>query len=185
MLFCFATPYNNLFLIYVAYLSLALWSIVLLLRSTDLRAFGLRVSPRAPTRVVAGFALVVVVLNAAAWLAGIVPTVLSSHPGEFLAETGLLTNPVYIQDLAIWLPLLSTAAIAAWCQHVWGLLITAAMLTLFVLECISISVDQWFGSHADPTSSASSMTMVPAFAVVSLVTAAPLIAFLRNVDRTS
>lgn len=185
VLFCFATPYNNFFLIYVAYLSLAVWSIVLLLRGTDLDAFGARVSPRMPIRYVAGFALVVVVLNAAAWLAGIVPTVFSAHPGEFLTETGLLTNPVYIQDLAIWLPLLATSAVAAWRHQVWAQLITAAMLNLFVLECISISVDQWFGSHADPSSSASSMTMVPIFAAVSLVTAVPLVAFLRNLDRTS
>jgi hypothetical protein len=82
VLFCFATPFNNLFLIYVAYFSLAVWSIVLLLRSTDLGAFRLRVSPKAPIRQVAVFALVVVVLNAIAWLAGIVPTVFSSHPGE-------------------------------------------------------------------------------------------------------
>jgi hypothetical protein len=185
VLFCFATPYNNLFLIYVAYFSLAVWSIVLLLRSTDLRAFGLRVSPRAPVRVVAGFALVVVVLNAAAWLSGIAPTVFSDRPGEFLTETGLLTNPVYIQDLAIWLPLLTTAAIAAWHGRTWGQLITAAMLAMFVLECLSISVDQWFGSRADPTSSASSMTMVPIFAVAALLIAVPLVAFLRDVDRTS
>ena len=119
VLFCFATPYNNLFLIYETYFGLAVWSIVLL-RSTDLRAFGLRVSPRAPIRVVAGFALVVVVLNTVAWLAGIVPTVLSDHHGKFLTETGMLTNPVYIQDLAVWLPLLATAAVAAWRHQVWG-----------------------------------------------------------------
>jgi hypothetical protein len=96
-----------------------------------------------------------------------------------------LTNPVYIQDLAIWLPLLATSAVAAWRHQVWGQLITAAMLNLFVLECISISVDQWFGSHADPSSSASSMTMVPVFAAVSVLTVAPLVAFLRNLDRRS
>jgi hypothetical protein len=185
VLFCFATPYNNLFLIYVAYLSLAVWSIVVLLRGTDLGVFAARLSPRAPIRYVAGFAVVVVVLNAAAWLAGIVPTVSSDHPGQFLTETGLLTNPVYIQDLAIWLPLLATSAVAAWRHQVWGQLITAAMLTLFVLECISISVDQWFGSHADPTSSVSSMAMVAVFAAVGLVTVTPLVAFLRQLDRTS
>jgi hypothetical protein len=185
VLFCFATPFNNLFLVYVAYFGLAVWSIVFLLRSTDLDAFGLRVSPKTPLRHVAGFAVAVAVLNAAAWLAGIVPTVFSTHPREFLTETGLLTNPVYIQDLAIWLPLLATAAAAAWRRHIWGVLITAAMLTLFVLECISVSVDQWFGSQADPSSSASSLMMVPAFAALSLVTAAPLVALLRNVDRTS
>lgn len=185
VLFCFATPFNSLFLIYLAHLSLAVWSIVLLLRGTDLDAFGARLSPRTPIRYVAGFALVVVVLNTAAWLAGIVPAVFSDDPGEFLTDSGLLTNPVYIQDLAIWLPLLATSAVAAWRHQIWGQLITAAMLALFVLESISISVDQWFGSQADPGSSVSSMTMVPVFAAVSLLTLVPLVVFLRNLDRTS
>ena len=57
------------------------------------------------------------------------------------------------------------------------------MLALFVLESISISVDQWFGSHADPTSSVSSTSMVPTFAAVAVVTAALLAWFLRSVDR--
>jgi hypothetical protein len=183
VLFCFATPLNNLFLCYVAYLSLAVWSIVFLLRGTDVAAFGRRLSPQVPSRSIAGYALAVVVLNTAAWLSGIVPAVFSSHPRAILIDSGLLTNAVYIQDLAIWLPLLATAAVAAWRHQVWGQLITAAMLALFVLESISISVDQWFGSHADP--STSSMAMVPAFAVVGLVTAVPLAALLRNLDRAT
>jgi hypothetical protein len=127
------------------------------------------------------------VLNAAAWLNGIVPAVLSDDPTAFpfLTETGLLTNPVYIQDLAIWLPLLATAAVAAWRHHVWGQLVTAAMLAMFVLESISISVDQYFGSRADPAFSEASMTMVPVFAAVALVTAVPLAVFLRHVQRRS
>jgi hypothetical protein len=107
--------------------------------------------------------------------------VFSSNPRAVVSDSGLLTNPVYIQDLAIWLPLLATAAVAAWRHQVWGQLITGAMLALFVLESISISVDQWFGSRADPTSS--SMAMVPAFAVIALVTAVPLFVLLRNLDR--
>ena len=185
VLLCFATPLNNLFLFYVAYLSLSVWSIVLLLRQTDLAAFGLRLSPRVPIRYIAGYALVVTVLNTAAWMAGILPAVFSSNPRAVLNDTGLLTNPVYIQDLAIWLPLLATAAVAAWRHRVWGQLITAAMLTLFVLESLSISVDQWFGSHADPASTSSSMAMVPAFAAIALATAVPLVTFLRHVDRES
>jgi hypothetical protein len=181
VLLCFATPLNTFFLFYVAYLGLAVWSIVFLLRGTDLASFGLSVSPSVPIRTIAGYALVVMVLNTAAWLNGIVPAVLSDNPRAILTETGQLTNAVYIQDLAIWLPLLATAAVAAWRHRVWGQLVTAAMLAMFVLECLSISADQHFGFQADPTSS--SMTMVPAFAVAALVTAVPLTLFLRNVDR--
>jgi hypothetical protein len=183
VLFCFETPLNNLFLLYVAYFSLAIWSIVALLRGMDLAAFRRRLSSRVPSRTIAGYALVVVVLNAVAWLAGALPATFSDHPRAMLTETGLLTNAIYIQDLAIWLPLLGTAAIAAWRHGVRGQLITAAMLALFVLESVSISVDQWFGSHADPTSSVSSIAMVPVFAAVAAVTALPLGLFLRNLDR--
>ena len=185
VLLCFATPLNNLFLFYVAYLGLAVWSTVMLLRAADLDAFAARVSDTARVRVIAVVAFVIVVLNAGAWLSQIVPAVLSSRPTAVLDGTGLVTNPVYVQDLAIWLPLLAVAAMACWRRKSWGLLITAAMLALFVLESISISVDQWFGSHADPTSSVSSMSMVPAFAVVAAITAGLLAWFLRGVDRTS
>jgi hypothetical protein len=185
VLLCFATPLNNLFLFYVAYLGLAVWSTVMLLRAADLDAFAARVSDTVRVRAIAVVAFVIVVLNAGAWLSQIVPAVLSSRPTSVLDGTGLVTNPVYVQDLAIWLPLLAVAAVACWRRKSWGLLITAAMLALFVLESISISVDQWFGSHADPTSSVSSMSMVPAFAVVAAITAALLTWFLRGVDRTS
>lgn len=185
VLLCFATPFNNFFLFYVAYLGLGVWSAVFVLRGADLAAFGVSLSPRLPIRPVAGFALLLVVLNAAAWLGGILPAVLSDDPRSFLADSGLLTNPVYIQDLAIWLPLLATAAVAAWRHRVWGELVTAAMLTMFVLECTSISVDQYFGSHADPSSSGSSMAMVPAFMAAAVVISMPLAVFLRYVDRRS
>jgi hypothetical protein len=94
-----------------------------------------------------------------------------------------LTKPVYIQDPAIWPLLLATVAVAAWRHLVWGEPIIGVMLTAVVMECISISVDQWFGSHVDPTSAASSMAMVPAFAVIAVLTAASRALFLRNVDR--
>jgi hypothetical protein len=183
VLLCFATPMNNLFLLYVAYLGLAVWSTVMLLRVTDFDAFTARLSGAVPAGVTGAAALVIVVLNTLAWLSQIVPAVLSSRPTSVLDGTGLVTNPVYVQDLAIWLPLLATAAVACWRRQSWGLLVTAAMLALFVLESISISVDQWFGSHADPASSVSSISMVPAFAVVAAITAGFLLWFLRAVDR--
>jgi len=183
VMFCFAAPVNKLFLFYVAYLGLAIWSIVSLLRSTDLIGFRARVSPRLPARFIAGFALTLAVLNAYAWLASIIPAVLSSEPSTLVQDTGLLTNPVYIQDLAIWLPLLATSALAMWRRETWGMLITGAMVAMFVLESIGIAADQWFGSLAAPLSSAASMSMVPTFSIAALITAVPLILYCRNLDR--
>jgi hypothetical protein len=183
VMFCFAVPLNNLFLSYIAYLGLSVWSLVTLLRTTNLSAFRSRLSPQMPVRYLAGFALTIAVVNAYAWLAQIVPAVFSSEPATLVKDTGLLTNPVFVQDLAIWLPLLITAAIASWRRESWGLLVTGAMLAMFVLESISISTDQWFGSRADPLSESASMSMVPAFAVIALVTALPVIWYCRNLDK--
>ena len=183
VLFCFATPLNGLFLSYVAYLGLGVWSIVALVLAVDLHGFGSRVSADMPSRFVAGFALAIAALNAAAWLAAIVPALLQSHPESLMKGTGLLTNPVYVQDLAIWLPLLATAAVACWRRRPWGLLVTGAMLAMFTLEGIGVATDQWFGARADPTSPAASMTMVPAFAALAVVTGTVLALYLHNVDR--
>jgi hypothetical protein len=183
VLFCFATPLNNLFLLYVAYLGLALWSLVTVLHAADLQAFGARLAPAMPMRWITGFALVLVLLNAGAWLVRIVPAVFSRNPASLLEGTGLLTNPVYVQDLAVWLPLLAAAALAGRRRATWGLLVTGAMLAMFVLEGIGVATDQWFGSRADPTSGIASSSMVPAFAAVALIVAVPLVCYLRNIDR--
>jgi hypothetical protein len=183
VMFCFAAPVNDLFLLYVAYLGLSVWSIVLLLRATDLAGFRARLSPRLPARLIAGFALTVAVLNAYAWLAQIVPAVVGGEPNSLVKDTGLLTNPVFVQDLAIWLPLLITAAVATWRRQAWGMMITGAMLVMFVLESIGIATDQWFGSQAAPGSSSASPAMVPVFATVAVISALPLLSYCRNIDR--
>ena len=183
VMFCFATPLNNFFLIYIAQLGLAFWSVVLLLRATDLQGFTARISPRMPAKTLAGCAATVVILNAAAWLAPIVPAVLGPAPTTLLAGSGLLTNPVYVQDLAIWLPLFAAAAFAGWSRRTWGLLTIGAMLVMTVLESIGIATDQWFGADADPSSTISSVTMTPVFAVVALIVSIPLMVYLRNIDR--
>ena len=183
VLFCFATPLNGLFLCYVAYLGLGVWSVVTLFPAVDQHAFGSRLSTGMPVRFVAGFALSIAAMNAAVWLAAIVPALLRSDPASLMKGTGLLTNPVYVQDLAIWLPLLAAAAVACWNRRAWGLLVTGAMLVMLTLEGIGVATDQWFGARADPTSPAASMTMVPAFAALAVVTGTVLALYLHNVDR--
>jgi hypothetical protein len=79
--------------------------------------------------------------------------------------------------------LLITAALATWRRQAWGMLVTGAMLAMFVLESIGIATDQWFGSQAAPLSNAASMSMVPVFAVVAVISALPLIWYCRNLDR--
>jgi len=181
VLFCFATPINALFLPYVAYLGLGVWSIVALVPAIDRPAFAAQLSPGTPFRPIAAFTLVLAVGNAAVWLSAIVPALVDGDPASLLKGTGLLTNPVYVQDLAIWLPLFVVAASACWLRKPWGYLLTGSALVMFTLEGVGVATDQWFGSQADPTSPAASMTMVPVFAGLAVVIGTVLVRHLHAV----
>jgi hypothetical protein len=175
----FATPYNRFFLLYVAMLSLAAWSIGALLVHVDVADMARRITGPLPSHGIAVYAWVVVTLNALIWLKGIAPTITAADPASFLAEAGVSTQPVYIQDLALWLPLMATAAYWLWRGRPWGYLLTSALLITWVLEAFGIAVDQWFGSIADPTSSFASAAMTPAFLTWAALGMVPVVLALR------
>jgi hypothetical protein len=169
LMFVFATPANRLFPLYLAMLALAAWSIGALLRQANVAALGALFSPRTPVRTIAVYLWVTVALNAAAWLARIVPAVVHDGTPPYLRGTGLTVNVVYVQDLALWLPLLAVAAAWLWRRRPWGYLLAGAGLVMWVLESTSIAADQWYGHAAAPASPVTSGALVPAFAALAVI----------------
>jgi hypothetical protein len=53
------------------------------------------------------------------------------------------------------------------------------MLVFLTLESVSVAVDQWFGRRADPSVSTA---VVVSFAVLAVVSAVPMLLFLRSID---
>jgi len=151
VLFLFLTPFNAAFLLYEAMLGLALWSVGYLGATRQVWTLGEDVAERAPVRAVAVYVWVVAALNAAAWLAAVIPS-LRPYPTPMLRGTGVQTNAIYVQDLAVWLPLATVAALWLWRRLARGAVVVAAVLVLWVIESVSVAVDQWFGAQADPTS---------------------------------
>jgi hypothetical protein len=179
----FATPYNRFFLAYVAMFALALWSIGAVLVQTDVPGLARHVTGRLPAHGIAVYAWIVAVLNALVWLRTIIPTITARDPGDFLVGSGFITQPVYIQDLAVWIPLMIVAAAWLWRGRPWGYLLTTSLLTLWVIEALGVAVDQWFGSQADPGTDFASAAMSPAFLAWAVVGLVPLWLALRPLHR--
>ena len=74
----------------------------------------------------------------------------------------------------MWLPLMAVAAAWLWRRRPRGYLIAGAGLVMWVIESVSIAVDQWYGHAADPGSPVASAALVPAFAVLALVGLMPI-----------
>jgi hypothetical protein len=182
VLFLFATPWNSLFLLYVAMFALSFWTLVLLLRAIDVHAFAQRLSPRLPARALAAYLIVIAVLNAAAWLRGVIPGLFDRSPA-FLDGTGLPTSPIYVQDLSFWIPLMAVTGLLLWRREAWGLVLAGGMFVYFFIESISVAVDQWMGGTADPTSTVASAANTPMFAVLAVIGLVPLFLYFRNLGQ--
>lgn len=181
LMFLFATPFNSLFLLYVAAFSLCIWSAILVLSHTDIAALGSQCSPTAPVRAIAIYAWVVVGLNLLVWLKGIVPAMTNDVPTSFLEGSGMTTSPVYVQDLAIWFPLTATAALLLWRKRPWGFLLSGAVLVMLVIEAIGVATDQWFGYVADPNTPFAAKEAAIGFVVLAAVGSIPVTILLRNI----
>ncbi|MGZ8437577.1 MAG: hypothetical protein ACXWXR_03435, partial [Candidatus Limnocylindrales bacterium] len=124
---------------------------------------------------------VVAGLNALAWLGPVAKALRDDAPAAFLVGTGMTTNPIYVQDLAFWLPLMAVAAWWLWRRRDWGFVVIGAMLTMWLLESVTVATDQWMGHHADPSSNVATLGGAYVFGALGVIGVVPLVAFYRRV----
>ena len=181
VMFSFATPFNRLFPLYVAMLSLS----VFLLAGLAVHACSGRDLPdsRCPTWV-AVYIWVVVVLNSLLWLRGIASAILADEPTSFLDGTGLTTNPVYVQDLAFWLPVMAWLGYSLAKGRRDRLVLIAGGLVFWVIEGLGVAVDQWMGYRADPTTDWASAGAAWLFVATTMIGLVPAWAVLRELPRS-
>jgi hypothetical protein len=184
-LFLTGTPFNSLFLFYVAMFGLSVWAIAMGLHAIDVPRFARNFSPGLPTRALAAFLGAVAILNALAWLGRAVPALFGAMPPQFVNGTGLATSPTYVQDLAFWLPLTFVAAIWLWQRRPWGLVLSGMLLAYGVLEGIGVAVDQAFGHAADPSSSVVVVAAIPAFLALAVAELVAFFFYLRHLSQAN
>lgn len=179
VLSCFSLRFNELFLLYVASLSLAVASLVALLRCLPADELPARLSPRLPVRAVGGYLVAIGVAFAVLWSMDVLPALASGDVPRSLRGTSLPTNAVQVLDFGFTLPL--SIAAGAWLmrRRPWGILLSGMLLVFLTLESVSVAVDQWFGHHADSLQSLSAVTL---FVVLAVVGSVPMFVFLRAVD---
>ena len=174
----FSLRFNELFLPYVATLSLGVWSLVAVLGTFDVGELPGRFPSRFPVRLVGGYLIATALAFATVWLADVVPATLSGDPPASLRGTTLPVNVVQVIDFAFTLPASFAAGVWLWRRRAWGFLLSGMMLVLLLLESVSIAVDQYFGHRADPSQPTGTVVL---FAALSVVGALPALLFVRSI----
>jgi hypothetical protein len=180
VVFAFGVPFNVLFLVYVATLSLSFWSVIALLPGLDAKELAPHFTWGRWTRVVAVYLFVAAAFFFVQWLRDILPAVFQNTTPASYAGTGLLTNPFHVLDLGFSIPISVTSVIWMWKRRPWGMIASGALLVYFAIETTSISTDQLLGSLADPNSTVTSMAAVPIFAILTLVDLIFVAVFFHN-----
>jgi hypothetical protein len=171
VMFCFATPLNELF---PAYLVMLGAGVFLLANAVPPLAARVADSHHRSLRWVGAWILTVVALNGALWVQQVLGAVLLEEPTDALAGTGLTTNPVWVQDLAVWLPAMAWLGLGAvGVLRARPTLVTAG-LVFWLVEALGVAVDQWWGHRADPSSAWASTGAVWLFLATALIGLLPL-----------
>jgi hypothetical protein len=178
--FAYGVHFNVLFLLYAAQLSLAVFSLVTLLRVTDVHSLWLRFALGTPVRGIAVYLGVLQGLFALLWLKDVLPAIVVNGMPHALQGTGMITNPVEMTDFAFSFPLTALMIVLLWHRRPWGYLMAGAVLVYGVLETVSVAVDQTFGHLQDPSQS---VAMVPVFVVMALIGLYPAVVFFRRLPR--
>jgi hypothetical protein len=126
--------------------------------------------------------VLLVVSVAASAVTYLVPAIVSDRPTKVLDGTGLTSIPVFVQDLAFWLPAMALLGWLLWRSHPAGTAAAAAGLVFWQLEAVGVACDHWFGHRADPTSAVASAGAVGLFAALFVVGLVPTWTLLRRVS---
>lgn len=128
-IYAFAVHFGPLFLVHVAVLGSAAWALGGFLVHVDVDRVR-TVDPSGPlTRFASGLLIAIAGLFALMWVGQDLPAMIEGAPPAELRDTGLLTNPVHVLDLAFFLPASTLAAVLLRRGRAWGACLAPIMLT--------------------------------------------------------
>jgi hypothetical protein len=176
VLLSFGAIFNRLFLLDVALLGLAAWTLAVHVPEANRAELSSMLSRRG-AQWIAAYLAATVTLFGLLWLRDIVPALVSGDTPGSLAGLAMITNPVQVLDFTFTIPAGLLAAARLWQGRRASLFLAGVLLVFFTIESASVAVDQLFGHLADP---AAPLTAAPVMAALTLLGLWPLTAFLYS-----
>jgi hypothetical protein len=148
VLYAFDVQFNALFLVYVAILGLAIYSLILGLGNADVVGIARSFRSTTPTGWIGGFLVGVCVLTTFLWLAEDVPAMIAGRIPARIVDYGLPTNPVHVLDLSVVLPGGILTGLLLLRHRPWGYVLAGYYLVKFATLGLVINAINGFSLAA-------------------------------------
>ena len=161
VIFGFTMAFNQLFLVYVGVLSVSVFGIVALLNDGRIPRGQLTGTARG---VVSVYLLALAALFLLTWLAEILPALATHTTPNSIVAARLPTNPVYVLDIGVLLPLFVLAAVGLLRREPGAAGLCGSLLVLNVLLALSIMASTVLQHAVDETIA---LSILPLFGVIA------------------
>ncbi len=178
---CFATHFSGLFLVYCLIFGLSFYALLYFLYAFIDSPIATWFEAKVPVKAAGAFLLIIAIIFYVIWLSAVVPAVVTNSTPQDITAAGLLTNPVYVLDLSIFLPGIILTALLALRKKELGLLLVPVLIFFIVLMTaaivgISTSMD-FFGV-------ASGLAIAMVMGVLSIASAIILMIYVKSVQKS-
>ncbi len=181
VLYAFAMHFNALFLVYAGALGVAFYALLGLALHLYRGDAEIWFRDHLPFMRFGGVFLIVVSVGfAALWLSTIIPALVRGSPPAELAEAGLVTNPVYVLDLALMLPALFVTGLLLLRRRGAGLVLAPIMVSFNALMTLALIGMMLAMRSRGLTADA---TVIGAMSLLAAISVFLLVAFIRPLRR--
>lgn len=163
---------------YVAIVGLSFYTLLGSMIRINLNSLQPSFSATTKARPVGVFLLLVALLFSFLWLSEDIPALLTGKIPQSVTESGLLTSPVHVLDLGLYLPAMIITAILLWRRKLLGYILAIPLLVFNILTGIGIVAAQFAASSKGLAASPGVELFIAVIVVVSLVLS---VLFLREV----
>jgi len=179
-IYCFSMHFNFLFLVYCLILGLSFYSFIYFVFS-QIYKIKIDIKNYAVTKTVSVFLIILSILFYFLWLLEIIPAIIKNEIPKSILENGVLTNPVHVLDISIFLPAFIITAIMLMKKKEIGYLLTPSMLVFGILMSIAI-IGMVIVMYLNKL--ISDLYIMTIFILITLISGILLRSYLRNIEIT-
>jgi hypothetical protein len=177
-IYAFSIHFGPLFLLYVAVLGLSVYALIGSLTSIDAERVKNSFAPATPVKQTAWVINTLVLVFFTLWLSADIPATIRNAPAQELRDSGLLTNPVHVLDLSLFLPAMALAGTFLLGKRALGFVLAPVVLVAGIGIAVGVVSLSVVLSHRGQ----SSIAVAPFMALLALVELLVLYRLLRHLD---